>query len=197
MTRVPVRCGHFELFPADGRAAQLLGDLLPQLDGLTFHVHVPDPHVNQGQAQSDFDERLQAALQQFGANETRINFPAGVGQQLDFAFTYRNQTVAVEVEKTNREKILRDVLKAHMYLEFGADISLIVLPRNYAHSKGIWNLFDFGVRRLQDCRAYHFGKPERLDRIAMMGYSQYDAATGQPIDMAWREALRRRAIGTD
>ncbi len=62
--------------------------------------------------------------------------------------------MVVEVEKANREKILYDFLKFHMYLQSGADLGLLFLPKNYSHRGGEWDLFDWGKTRHQQARDY-------------------------------------------
>ena len=80
--------------------------------------------------------------------------------------------VVVEVEKTNREKILYDLLKCHMYLNSGADVALLFLPKNYAHSGGVWNLFETGCERYKQCLRYDFGLTFYFKRILLVGYEQ-------------------------
>jgi hypothetical protein len=94
---------------------------------------------------SDFDDAFEKAIYSAGGSSAKIRLPLEIPQELDFAFTFDGCVVAVEIEKANREKILRDILKCHMYLSAGADYALVVLPRNYCHKLGVWDLFDFGV----------------------------------------------------
>ena len=190
--RIGATCGKFELYPEEGAAYEALSFHLLDLDPIDFTFTVNDPHTNQGQLSCDFDKRLEEAILERGALRRHLNLSA-FGQQLDFAFEIGGEVVAVEVEKANREKILRDILKAHMYLHSGADCALIVLPRNYAHSGGIWDLYDFGVQRFNECRKYGFGRPELLERILILGFTQYDAETGKVIDTAWRQRVRQMA----
>ena len=77
-----------------------------------------------------------------------------------------------------------------MYLHAGADFAFIVLPRNYPHTHGVWNLFDFGVRRLNECRTYGFGTPDRLGRIALLGFTQHELATNAPLSTLTRQRMR-------
>lgn len=117
----------------------------------------------------------------------------GVRQKLDFAFSHQGRTVAVEVEKANREKILRDILKCHQYLAAGADLALIVLPLNYPHSGGVWNLFDFGRQCYDQCRKFGFGTPELLSRILLLGFTQYCSTTQQELSTTTRQRMREEA----
>ncbi len=196
MTTFPAYAKNFELHPKDGEAVQHLLPLVGGLGRIDFVFRVDDPTVNQGQMDSDFDTKLEAALRSLGATPFNLALPAGVSQELDFAFTFRGRTVAVEIEKANREKILRDILKSHIYLHAGAHFALVVLPRNYAHKHGVWNLFEFGVERYDECRAYGFGSPHKLGMIALFGFDQYEAGTERLLTKAIREEMRVRATAS-
>jgi hypothetical protein len=122
-----------------------------------------------------------------------LPLPPGVPQELDFSFSFGGRTVAVEIEKANREKILRDFLKCHIYLHSGAHYAVVVLPRNYAHKHGVWDLFDFGVARYNECRTYSFGTADKLGRIVLLGFDQRDATTTHLFSKKTREEVRIRA----
>jgi hypothetical protein len=180
----------FQLFPETGEAFDHLSPLVRQIQRVEFALRVANPNVNQGQMDSDFDARLEDAFTAGGGQRHHLALPRGILQELDFAFSYAGKSVAVEIEKSNREKILRDILKCHMYLHAGADFALIVLPLNYPHKLGVWNLFDFGVQRLNECRAYGFGTPDRLGRIALLGFTQHEVATDAPLSTLTRQRMR-------
>jgi len=82
-----------------------------------------------------------------------------------------------------------------MYLHAGADYALIVLPRNYAHSHGIWDLFAFGSARYMECLRYKFGTAGRLGQVLLAGYTQYFSRTGEALNPAIRERMRAEARG--
>lgn len=193
MIRCNAYCSSIELYPTDSLAHETLKKILLGLDGFEFEFQIPNPGTNQGQMTSDFDGKFEQAILSRGASSHVFDLPPDVPQQLDFAFQYNDNIVAVEVEKTNREKILRDVLKAHMYLHFGADFALLALPKNYAHRHGIWNLYEFGKQRLRECQTYGFGNKERLDRIILLGFEEFDAQTRKPLDVSWRAKMRQMA----
>ena len=190
MTTFPAYAANFELHPKEGEAARHLAPLVNGLGRIDFAFRVDAPTVNQGQMDSDFDARLEAALRSRGATPMNLALPAGVPQDLDFAFTFGGRTVAVEIEKANREKILRDFLKCHIYLHAGAHFAVVVLPRNYAHKHGEWNLFQFGVERYDECRTYGFGSTDKLGRIALLGFDQHEASTNRLLTKAIREQWR-------
>lgn len=193
MTTFAAYADNFELYPKDGKAARLLAPLFSGVRRIDFLFSVDDPKVNQGQMTSSFDTALESALRVGGAMPLKLLLPLGVPQELDFAFTFGGRTVAVELEKANREKILRDFLKCHIYLHAGAHFAVVVLPRNYAHKHGVWNLFEFGVKRYNECRTYGFGTADKLGRILLLGFDQHEAATNRLLTKAIREQWRAKA----
>jgi len=193
MTTFPAFASAFEIYPKEGEAFEHLSSLLGKLTRVHFALCVNDPAVNRGQMGSDFDEALKKALLDAGAQPFDLNLPSEILQEFDFAFAYDGCKVAVEIEKTNREKILRDVLKCHMYLHSGADFAIVGLPKNYAHTHGVWNLFDFGVERFRECQTYGFGTPDKFGRILLLGFDQYDAVSNQLLGKATRQEMRARA----
>lgn len=195
MTTFPAYATDFECFPGDSETHQHLAPLFQQLGRVDFKLEVANPNVNQGQMTSDFDSRLLEAFLAAGAEDANLPLPPEIPQELDFSFRFGGKSVAVEIEKANREKILRDLLKSHMYLHCGADFALIVLPRNYPHSHGIWDLFDFGCARLSECRQYGFGTEQGLSRIGLVGYTQFCGTTNEPLSRATRLRMRKLAIG--
>lgn len=185
---------NFELHPKNGKAFNCLEPLFRQLGRLEFQLSVADPSKNQGQLASDFDMKLQTGLSALGAGPCPFQMPSEIPQKLDFVFKYTDRIVTVEVEKANREKILRDILKCHMYLHAGADFAVVALTRNYPHKIALWDLFDFGVQRYKECADYGFGKPELFERILLLGFTQYDSATGQPLSTKTRHRMRQEAL---
>ena len=75
----------------------------------------------------------------------------------------------------------------------GATFSLVGLPKNYAHSHGIWNLYEFGVQRFSECLKYGFGTPDRLGRILLFGFEQFCAITDLPLSQKRRAEMRKQA----
>lgn len=193
MTTFRAYAANFELYPKAGEAFKHLSSLLADLKRIDFALRVDNPTANQGELASDFDGQLEKALLARGAKSFDLQLPSDIPQRLDFAFTFEGRRVAVEIEKTNREKILRDILKCHMYLHAGADFALVVLAKNYPHKHGVWNLFDFGVQRFSECRTYGFGTAEKLDRILLLGYEQFAASTDKPLSKATRQEMRSEA----
>ena len=193
-TTFHVYASNFELFPNDGMAFHTLSPLLKKIQRVNFVMRVDDPSANQGQIVSDFDNELEKVLLVHGATYFELRLPPEIPQEFDFAFTFGGRTVAVEVEKTNREKILRDILKCHMYIHAGADFALVGLPKNYPHAHGVWDLFEFGVKRLSECKAFGFGTADKLGRILLLGYEQFVASTNEPLSKETRQRMRKEVI---
>ena len=108
MTEFQAYATSFEIYPKEGEAFQYLLPILGRIERLDFTLRVNDPSVNQGQMISDFDEELKKMLQTLGAEPWNLTFPHP--QEFDFAFMFAKRRVVVEIEKTNCEKILRDIL---------------------------------------------------------------------------------------
>lgn len=184
---------NFEFCDPDNPAGKHLIPLFSRMERVDFRFHVADPSMNQGQMTADFDDQLENALHAAGAERVHLQLHRDIPHELDFAFSYQAKTVAVEIEKANREKILRDLLKSHMYLNSGADFALIVLPRNYPHTLGMWDLFDFGVKRYWECLNCGMGTPESLGRVLLVGYTQFDGQTGEKLSTVTRQRMRKLA----
>ena len=163
----------FEAYPATSSAFGALRPLLDRCDEVRFSGRIGEKNNNQ--VTLDFDDRLRDTFCGHGATETELSLPDGVAKEYDFAFDFAGHRVAVEVEKANREKILYDILKCHMYLSGDAALALLVLPKNYPHRHGEWDLFATGVTRYRKCLDYGFGTPETFDRILIVGYEQATA----------------------
>lgn len=194
MTIFPAYAASFELYPKSGEAFQHLSPLLDKIESVNFVLSISDPRVNQGQMISTFDAELENKILSLGASLFDFIMPAAIPQEHDFAFSYSGQKVAVEIEKANREKILRDFLKCHMYLQLGADLTIVVLPKNYSHKLGSWNLFEFGVQRYNECLTFGFGTPESLGRILLLGFEQFCATTNELMTKRIRDRMRKESI---
>lgn len=162
----------FEAYPETSSAFDALRPLLERCDQVRFSGRIGEKNSNQ--VTLDFDDRLRDALCSHGATEAELSLPDGVAEKYDFAFDFdfADHRVAVEVEKANREKILNDILKCHMYLSGDAAFALVVLPKNYPHGNGEWDLFAMGKARYRRCLDFGFGAPATFDRILIVGYEQ-------------------------
>lgn len=185
---------NFECFPADSPAERLLGPLIDSLDELCFPVTVGQRNSNQ--FHYGFDSQLEAGLLARGAMPARLKLPRTIKQKYDFAFSCDGKQVVVEVEKANWEKILRDLLKFHIYFQHGADFALLFLPKNYPHSHGEPDNFEAGRKLYTQCLASGFGQAATFDRILLVGYEQF-TVDGERFTSAVRHRLKgERRIAT-
>lgn len=185
---------NFDAYPRDAEAFAHLAPLLERIVRVEFAFTVTKSLKNNAQMTSDFDDALEKRLFALGADVFDLELPSDIPQELDFAFKFDGHKVAVEVEKANREKILRDILKCHMYLHSGADFAVIALPKNYPHRRDVWDLFDWGVKRYRECRAYGFGSAEVLGKIVLLGFEQFEASTNRSLCEATRGEMRSHAL---
>jgi hypothetical protein len=54
-------------------------------------------------------------------------------------------------------------------------------------------LFEFGKERYNECITYGFGIPDKLGRIVLLGYDQYEASINRLLTKAIREEMRKNA----
>ena len=95
------------------------------------------------------------------------------GIQPDCLLAKNGTTVVVEIEKANKKTIWFDIIKILMLIgEQAASAGLLLVPRNYAHRRGEWNLFN-DARFYRSC-LIRFAKvnPELLSKLAIVGYTQ-------------------------
>lgn len=109
-----------------------------------------------------------------------------------------NATMAVEIEKSNKKTIWFDIIKILMLIECKAtDFGLLLVPENYAHRSGVWDLF-------HDARYYRwclsrFAKVDAclLSKIAIIGYRQDvrvpDSGEWKKLDESAIREIKRKA----
>jgi len=161
---------NFEFFPQDSAAYEVLRPILGGCKEVRFTYSIGERNNNQ--FTFEFDSKLKEKLLECGGQPAQLELPPEILKEYDFAFSFGGKLVVVEVEKANRDKILYDFLKFHMYLRHGADFALLFLPKNYSHRSGKWDLFDWGKTRYQQSRDFGFGSPSIFDRILVVGYEQ-------------------------
>lgn len=91
----------------------------------------------------------------------------------DAILSKKNSAVAVEIEKSNKKTIWFDLIKLMMLINRDVvGFGLLVVPRNYAHGGGVWNLFN-EARYYRYCLSRFARVDERLlSKIAIVGYTQ-------------------------
>lgn len=101
----------------------------------------------------------------------------------DGILTDHNVTVVVEVEQSNRKNIWFDFIKIMLLIgQQVANFGLLLVPRNYAHKVGVWDLFS-EARYYRWCLIRFAGvDPQLFSKLAIVGYTQEAL-----IDGNWRE----------
>lgn len=163
---------------------QALSDALFPLE---FQMICKSPKNNY-QLSSFFDEALiQKAANMKMPNES-LELPHDIAKEYDAVLKTRFGLIVVEVEKANWEKFLYDLLKAHIYLNHGAEYCCIILPENWAHQHGEMNVFLESSKRMDLAREYRCGDQRVLDRIFLVGFRQF--WKGTLLTQAAREQMR-------
>jgi hypothetical protein len=101
----------------------------------------------------------------------------------DGILTDHNVTAVVEVEQSNRKNIWFDFIKIMLLIgQQMAHFGLLLVPRNYAHKVGVWDLFN-EARYYRWCLIRFAGVDLQLfSKLAIVGYTQEVL-----IDNNWRE----------
>lgn len=128
---------------------------------------------NSYQLDSTLDNDIRNKLLKAGGKEFAPNLSKSpVSIEYDFAVNIGGKNVVFEIEKANKEKILYDFLKAHIYIEYNTDCVVIITPKNWVHKLGVNDLFKDAKERLSLCYEYKMGN-EQLKNILIVGYSQF------------------------
>ncbi|GEP45869.1 hypothetical protein [Brevifollis gellanilyticus] len=176
----------FIVYPDDTPLSKTLRPLFAAANGFSFPIVIEEKNSNQ--FTFDFDQTLAKQLALHRAAPTTLSLPKEVRKELDFAFTYEGNIVAVEVEKSNSDKILYDFMKFHIYLSHGATAAVLILPRNWPHRSGEVNMFKNAVHRYNLCREHGFGAPAFFDKCLIVGYEQA-MPDGRPLTRDLRREL--------
>lgn len=143
---------------------------------------------NNYQLSSLFDDALIAKAMSIGVLNGNLQLPNDIAKEYDAVIKTKFGVVVVEVEKANWEKFLYDLLKAHVYLNHGAEYCCIILPENWAHQHGVKNVFQESSKRLDLARKYHCGDQRVLDRVFLIGFRQF--WKGTLLSQGGREQIR-------
>lgn len=159
------------------RFLSIVEDVIKAVEGMQFTGTIASA-ANNYQINTDFDKAWIARMTK-GVDWQRAVLPAlgKLGEipsiQPDGFLTKDSMTVAIEIEKSNKKTIWFDIIKILIFVGQGiADFGLLLVPRNYAHKLGEWDLFE-------EARFYRWClirfaevKPELLSRLAIIGYTQ-------------------------
>jgi len=171
-----------ERFPADcDENSEAFDDLARAVDRLDYEGYIVSPSDSY-QVNLSFDQRIVERLcltERKCISEPVLNAPRqvarAVGQKADLLIGSPGTggMIVVEVEKANKEKILRDMVKILLFIDAGqADLGVLICPRNYAHAKGIWRVFDTASQVLRSFVHVTQLPDTKARRLALIGFTQ-------------------------
>lgn len=151
------------------------------VDGLQYEGYILSPS-NSYQVGLTFDHRIVEQvrlLQRQCTSEPLLKAPReiaqAVGRNADLLLQVPETggMIVVEIEKANKEKILRDIVKMLLFLDGGqADLAALICPRNYAHAGGVWRVFDTAHQVLQSFIRVTELSDSKAKRLALIGFTQ-------------------------
>jgi hypothetical protein len=154
-----------------GRNQELIKQL-SGMEGLAFKLTCSSPR-NSYQKDSSLDSDIKKYLLDNGNKLINPNFPqCPINIAYDFALRIGDKNVVFEIEKANKEKILYDYLKAHIYMDYGIDNVVIIAPKNWVHAHGTYDLFKVAKERISLCYQYQMGNEKKLKKILIVGFTQ-------------------------
>jgi hypothetical protein len=158
---------HPVAFP-DAGVLSTVGELV----GVGYSLVCRTPRNNY-QLDSTFDAAMKHQLVSRGAREVNLGRGWSGNLDLDFALDFHGQTVVFEIEKANKEKLLYDFLKMHIYLDRPeVSAALLVVPINWPHAHGVVDLFSFARERFDLCVRHGMADPAKTRRMLIVGFSQ-------------------------
>jgi hypothetical protein len=130
---------------------------------------------NNFQLNSTFDEKLVKGLLQNGVNQAELDIQNEYSTEYAFDAAFELQEVGkivVEIEKADHQKILYDLLKAHVYLREGADYVVLLIPTTRGRKPTENNMFEIGKRRLEDCIQVGMISEQAASHVFLVGFEQ-------------------------
>lgn len=83
-----------------------------------------------------------------------------------------NTTLVIEIEKSNKWTIWFDFMKIFRINEDIANFGILIVPRNWPHSNGVYDLFKEARKYLWYINRYGKTEDKILSKIAIIGYTQ-------------------------
>ena len=153
-------------------------EIAKNLDNIAFSITIGKK--NSKQMDSNIDEKIIETIKNhYFANTSKKDLAVKAdGSEigtLDLIFSDTNKnTYYMEIEKTNKKTLWFDYIKLLTRVKSKSDhngYGIIICPSNYAHSNGVWNLYQEAVIYKNHLKSV-FGE-RALDRISIVGYTQY------------------------
>ncbi len=112
----------------------------------------------------------------------------------------RGCRAVVEIEKANKKTMWFDFIKLWMFIESKqAKAGILICPQNYAHTHGVWNLYEEACRYKRYLKRFAGVKDEKVNQIGIVGYQQMIYIGGKYTDWTDKEFNRvkkRESLGT-
>lgn len=174
------------------------------MDHLQYHGYIASSS-NSYQINLTFDEQIHKSLCMAGREcvpepvlRAASELAETVGSHADLLLTGPdNQSrIVVEIEKANREKILRDIVKMLLFFNSGqAALAALICPRNYPHKHGVWQVFDTALQVLRAFVHVTQLPDSTTKRFAVIGFTQQIFMNGSWAnwDRDTRSDFRQRA----
>ncbi len=184
----PMTIGEVRFHPPSFSQDKVL-TALRQLEGVEYTLACRSTS-NSHQLNSDFDVVLKNRLVESGFSELSFAPKCGPSIDFDFALDIQGDKVVFEIEKANKEKILWDILKMHVYLE-QADIAtaVLIVPVNWAHSGGTEPMFSLAQERFDLCQEFGMRDTAKMQRMLLVGFTQ--CCQGRLVDRTVLHAMKR------
>ena len=187
-----------ERFPEDCDSGAAAYEALGGLVGDLRYQGYIEGKENGYQVNLNFDDKVHERACSEGqdcASETVLRAPRevarAVGRKADMLLRVpgTDSVVVVEIEKANREKILRDIVKMLLFFESSqADLAALICPRNYVHTNGVWRVFDTARQVLRAFIRVTDLPQSKASRLALIGFTQEIFLGGRWI--TWDETAR-------
>src|SRR6266404_6020303 len=175
---------HPPSFPQRG-----LLEALRHLEGTEYRFECRSPR-NSCQFDSSFDIVAKRQLVASGCREIAFAPLCPVSIDFDFVLDVNGDRIVFEIEKANKEKLLYDFLKMHVYLHHQEIAgAVLVVPVNWAHNGAVVDLFSLACERFDLCNAYGMADPSKAKRILIVGVPQL--YQGQPIDKRTLQRMKK------
>ncbi len=189
-----------ERFPEDCTDGQeAYGHLLKLVADLRYQGYIRSKK-NSYQVNFNFDDKLHeraCAEGQGCENGPELIAPhevaGAVGRNADTLLRVpgAGKGLVVEVEKANREKILRDIVKMLLFFEARqADLAALVCPRNYVHRRGVWRVFDTARQVIRAFVRVTELPEAKVKRLALIGFTKEVFLDGKWT--IWSKATREK-----
>lgn len=153
-----------------------IADVIKATEGMHFNGTIKSPS-NSYQINLNFDSTWIGKMNTVGWKNKQIPTFEEISEipniKPDAFLTQDGTSVIFEIEKSNKKTIWFDFIKILMFIgQNNTDFGIIIVPRNYAHKIGVWDLFK-DARYYRSClERFANVDTNLLSKIAIIGYTQ-------------------------